>query len=342
MVIRLDFNNNSTEEILLQLKNKQNINWIKPYYQFLNTFYTQEKIAVQTSGTTGEKKQIYFDKNQFINSAKATNSFFNLNTNSITFCCLSGDFIAGKLMLIRALTGKYMLDLSAPTRNPSEFVKTHYNFTPLVPLQIENLVASKKINHFKTILVGGGKVGNVITDRLIEFNGEAFESFGMTETLTHFALKKIHPKKDNWFKTIGDYSVDCGPDQCLIINHPDLPNPILSNDLIVKKSPTKFKWVGRADNLINSGGIKIIPEEVEEKLAEQISIPFVIIGMPHHDYGEVVTLVAEGNRVINLQELDFTGMKFDKPKASLCLPTFPRTNSGKIKRLEIKHLLQFE
>lgn len=336
MVVQLDFSTKNIDEIKSILLKYSNLDWINGYAELIAAFESGQSIEIQTSGTTGSKKTYLVEREKFIESAQATNAFFQLNENSVVFSNLSHEFIAGKLMLIRAMVGKYRLDLSEPSRNPSSSIQTQYNFAPFVPLQIPYLLKEGKINQFDCILIGGGKIEAEVLEQFRDFKVSVYESFGMTETLTHFALRKRHPENEGAFTTIGAYTVDETEDQLLIVKHPQLKENIITNDFIQLIDNKHFNWLGRSDNLINSGGVKIIPEEVESQLSKQIHLPFVIIGLPNDELGECVGLIVEGESPINLNNLNLSEFNFNKPRVSKALSKFPRTTSGKIIRHEIK------
>lgn len=338
-MINLNFSNITIEEALLILL-PLNEKWIEKYYHFLNTYCSSQKIQISTSGTTGNRKIITVSKNQMQKSAGATLNYFNLKKGDSCLLALSCEFIAGKMMLVRAIEGKLNLFLAKPCSDPSHYFSQKYDFVPLVPIQVQNIIKSKEIAQIRQLLIGGGKVSNEIISKIKKNQTQVFESFGMTETLTHFAIKQISPNYSEWFKTIDGFEIDSNENDELIIKKNGIIKTTLkTKDLIKKKSKSEFKWIGRSDNIINSGGIKLIPEEIERKIAQLISIRFVLVGLPDDELGEKIAIVSEKPLKINLEKLNKYLSKYEKIKISKIVNKFPITESGKIKRKELQIIL---
>ena len=191
-MINLNFSNIGIDEAL-SILSSHNEKWIQEYHDFLFNYSKQEKFNVKTSGTTGKRKTIIVSKLQMKQSATSTLNYFNLREGNSTLLTLSCDFIAGKMMLVRAIEGKLNLFLAKPTSDPSNYFSREYDFVPLVPMQVESIIKSKKLNQIRNLLIGGGKLSKDIIQSIQQFNIKAYESFATTETLTHFALKRICP-----------------------------------------------------------------------------------------------------------------------------------------------------
>lgn len=340
MVINLDFNTYSPSEILNQLKDSVLVPWVASYANFLEEFISKNELTIHTSGTTGERKKMLVSKHQMQLSANATLAFFNLCPGDHVFLNLSCEFIAGKMMLVRAIEGELNCFLTEPSSDPSDKIDKQFSFAPFVPLQIKNLLTRGKISHFDKVLIGGGKVDEDLINELIKSGVNSFESFGMTETLTHFAIKKISPKKEDSFQVLNGFEISKSKSNNLVIeSNPITGKKIKTNDIIDLKSKRNFIWKGRSDNLINSGGVKLIPEEIEAKISKHISIPFVLVGLTDDILGEKIVLVLESESEIDLGKINTELEKFEKIKTQKCLYQFPRTISGKIKRKEIIKIL---
>jgi len=274
-------------------------------------------------------------------SASATLQYFNLKPSQKVFLSLSTNYVAGKMMIVRAIFGKLSLTLAPPSGSPSKYISEEYDFAPFVPMQILDLLESGKIKNFDKILVGGGNLDSRLLNQLANFKTTIFESFGTTETLTHFAIKRLLPDEENYFKTLPGFTVKTNNDNELILNKNQLiKESLCTKDLIKLKSESEFKWIGRSDNLINSGGIKIIPEEVEKKIQQYITTPFVIVGLTDEKFGEIVVLVSEGKTINKLNNVGLNISKYELPKKYFVLNKFPRTESGKIKRKQISELIK--
>lgn len=340
MVINLDFNSFSLDALKGQLLKHNGPSWLNTFCSFLEAYSNEKEFLVQTSGTTGTKKEILVSKKQMQTSAKATLKYFNLQPGNTVFLNLSCDFIAGKMMLVRAIEGKLNCFISEPTSDPSNLINQDYDFAPFVPLQIKNLLNTQKAKHIKQVLVGGGKVEEGIIKSLKNANIKAFESFGMTETLSHFALKEISPEYKPWFEVLDGFEISQTNEGNLCINKNPITNQsVFTNDIVVLKNDKQFIWKGRSDNLINSGGVKLIPEEIEQKISKHISIPFVLIGMSDEILGEKIVLVVESNNKTDLKLINSSLSKFEKIKDCFCLENFPKTLSGKIIRQDIIKIL---
>lgn len=339
-MVNWDFTKYSPNEILDQLIATNLPAWVTPYCEFLKEFIQKEKFIVHTSGTTGNKKKITVTKQQMLYSARATLTYFNLTKGKTVLLPLSCEFIAGKMMLVRAIEGKLNLFIVKPTTNFNSLNIQKIDFCPLVPLQVEGLLNSPFIKRINVMLIGGGAVPLSLIKKLRDVQSRAFESFGMTETLTHFALRMVSPKKEDYFTTLPGFRIDISEKNELILLENKLnPNALKTNDLIEKYSSTQFKWIGRSDHLIKSGGILFVPEEIEHKISKHIFQPFVIIGVKNPKFGEVIALVVEGREKVDIHSLNKYLSKFERIKKQFSLLSFPKTESGKVKRTLIKQII---
>lgn len=308
--------------------------------QFLETWFSDDKtIIVQTSGSTGIPKSIQLKKELVINSAKATGNFFGLQKNTTALMCLPIAYIAGKMMLIRALTLGWQLDIVAPNSNPLEKVKKEYDFSAMVPLQLENSLS--KINLIKKLIVGGGVVSNSLQDKLQNISTHVFATYGMTETITHISVKKLNriQNKPNFYQVLPKVKIYKDQRNCLVIDAPNVTEElVITNDVVDLISDTQFVWLGRFDNVINSGGIKLYPEKIEEKLSKILTNRFFVAGVSEEKLGEKLILIVEGNE----QEIKFAKaelLKYEVPKEVFFIDQFIETDSGKIQRLKTINLI---
>lgn len=335
-MINLNFSIITVEEAILVMA-PINQKWVQSYCNFIKEYSTNKEFKILTSGTTGNRKIIKVSKLQMQKSAHATLNYFNLKKGNSCLLSLSCDFIAGKMMIVRAIEGKLNLFLAKPCSDPSLYLFQKYDFAPFIPMQVRNIIHSKKIGEIKQVLIGGGKINDEIISEIKKFKTKVFESFGMTETLTHFAIKQISPFYSEWFKTIKGFQIDSNKNDELVIKKNNIINFTLeTKDLIEKKSNSEFKWLGRSDNLINSGGVKLIPEEIERKIEKLISVKFVIIGVPDTKLGQKIAIVSEKPIKIELKELNKYLSQYEKIKISKIVRKFPITESGKIKRQELQ------
>ena len=284
-------------------------------------------IEVQTSGTTGTPKVIKLKKQAMIQSALATGDFFNLRPGNSALLCLSAKYIAGKMMIVRALILGLELDTVVVDGKP--LIEKEYDFVAMVPLQVEN--SFDKLDQIKKIIIGGAPVSNALAIKLQHTTVAAYETYGMTETITHIGVRKIG--EDN-FKTLLNVFVKKDDRGCLVINATKiLEEEIVTNDGVEIISESEFKWLGRLDNVINSGGVKLFPEQIEAKLQEKITNRFFVAGIEDEKLGQKLILIIESEEKEIPSSLFDVLDKFEKPKTVAFLSKFVVTETGKINRL---------
>jgi O-succinylbenzoic acid--CoA ligase len=288
-------------------------------------------IEVTTSGTTGVPKIIKLQKQAMVHSALATADFFDLEAGNTVLHCLPTRYIAGKMMLIRAIIIGLELDIIPPTSHLDDLDPSKkYDFVALVPTQIQ--AGLEKLNQFKKIIIGGAKLSETVANQLKSCEASIYETYGMTETITHIAAKKIG---ENTFKTLPNVSISTDERGCLVINAPNiLSENIITNDLVEITNEKEFQWLGRIDNVINSGGIKYFPEKIEAKLASKITQRFFIAGLPDANLGQKIALFIEGESVAVEPKIFKTLEKFECPKEIHFIANFLEANN-KIKRFEM-------
>lgn len=293
-------------------------------------FDANDYIELRTSGTTGTPKIIRLDKQAMVNSALATGDFFDLRPGNKVLHCLPVRFIAGKMQLVRGFILGLDMDFVAPSSHPLQNNDTKYDFAAMVPLQVMGSI--NKLCNIKKLIIGGQKISKPLEDILIKLPVQSYETYGMTETITHIAAKKVGEKS---FKVLPNVKVSKDDNSCLCITADRISAEIIcTNDVVDILGEDEFIFLGRLDNIVNSGGIKLIPETIEAKLADQIQSRFFVIGVEDELLGEKLGLVIEGDRydidVNNFENLD----KYQKPKTIYFYPHFLETGSGKIRRRE--------
>ncbi|MFM1931265.1 MAG: hypothetical protein RL226_568 [Bacteroidota bacterium] len=270
----------------------QDAAWKKNIYDALLEWQQESDLSFTTSGSTGLPKEVRFSRDLVKQSADATASFFGFNGQIRALLALPADKTGGKMMLYRALLGGWTLHCVEPTGVPE--ISAEFDFAAFTPHQLQRLLDErlKGLQSIKHILIGGAPVSQVLTARLVEHGLHAFESFGMTETLSHVALRKLSPVTSTVFEVIRPYTLLLDERGCAVVQIPGLED-VHTNDLIEQVSSTEFRWIGRTDFVINSGGVKIQAEEVERLLATSIPHPFYIGSVPHPTFGSAVVLVIE-------------------------------------------------
>ena len=317
----------------------------KEINQFLREWFsTDPHIVVKTSGSTGNSKNIHLRKDFMINSALATGCYFQLGENTKALCCLPIKFIAGKMMLVRALTLGWDLDVIESTSNPLQEITKEYDFSAMVPLQLRNSIS--KIDQIKTLIVGGGVVSRELKKAIQTIDTNCYATYGMTETITHIAVKKLNKfsqselESESVYKTLPDVTISKDKRSCLVIRAPKISNEnIITNDVIDLISKSEFNWKGRLDHVINSGGVKLHPEEIEQKLSNTIYSRFFVAGILDEILGEKCILVIEGENYPITKKHFSKLSRFEIPKAIFFIPKFIETGSGKIQRLKTLDLL---
>ena len=330
----------SSEELI---KYSQSIS--KEINQFLKEWFSDAHfVLVKTSGSTGNPKSIHLRKDFMINSALATGRYFQLGENTKALCCLPIKFIAGKMMLVRALTLGWNLDVIESTSNPLKEITKEYDFSAMVPLQLRNSIS--KIDQIKTLIVGGGVVSRELKKAIQTIDTNCYATYGMTETITHIAVKKLNKfsqselESESVYKTLPDVTVSRDKRSCLVIHAPKISDvDIITNDVGEVVSKTEFNWKGRLDHVINSGGVKLHPEEIEQKLSHTIYSRFFVAGILDEILGEKCILVIEGESYPITKKHFSKLSRFEIPKAIFFIPKFIETGSGKIQRLKTLDLL---
>ncbi len=313
-------------------------------HQFLETWFSKDDfIYVNTSGSTGVPKEIKLFKKQMINSAFATGKYFDLKENTRALLCLPTAYIAGKMMLVRALVLGWQLDAVEANSNPLKSIEKEYDFSAMVPIQLENSL--KSLHLIKSLIVGGGVVSNQLKSKIQDVSTAVFATYGMTETITHIAVKKLNNLviTPNFYEILPNVAIYKDARNCLTIAAAEVSNEIVfTNDIIHLISDTQFEWLGRFDTIINSGGVKLHPEKIEEKLSKIISARFFVTGIFDEKLGEKLILIIEGKPqsqpvAINTANLS----KFEFPKEVYFVNQFVETETKKIQRTKTLDLIKF-
>lgn len=316
-------------------------------------FSSDEAIVAHTSGSTGPPKPIALRRDQMIASAQLTALHFDFQAGQKVLLPLSADFIAGKMMLVRAMVSGLDVYTAAPTQRPDLlFPERQFSFTPLVPAQLfAMLQAGASTTALGTILLGGSDVSSDLRALLPQLGEqELWQGFGMTETVSHLALRQLHPLVQTAYTPLPGLMVACDEEGCLqvwgaITNYRWLQ----SRDVIALQPNGSFHWLGRADNVINSGGHKIYPEQLEAKLAalavDQPELSpllrhaFYIGAEPHPQFGAVPVLVLETDASSEIPSLAYWQQHLraqlaahEMIRALRCEPQFARTANGKLLR----------
>ncbi|MEM6525117.1 MAG: AMP-binding protein [Bacteroidota bacterium] len=319
--------------------------------EFIHTWLSGEReFSIQTSGSTGKPKRINLTRDQMEASARATNSFFGLTKGDTIFVCLNTAYIAGQMMLVRALLGSLNVIAIEPGSKPD--LPNHnspIHFMAFVPLQIKNLLPDGLLNKFdrlKGIIIGGAPIDKELEARLSTLTIPSYATFGMTETVSHIALRKLNGKdKSEYYVALPGVQLGVENDCLTIEGKVTGLRKVVTTDLVELKNNTTFKWLGRKGNVVNSGGVKIHIDQVEKELSElmkelRISNRFLCAKKKDSQLGEKLVLVFEGvvNRTSLKDLLHNAKKKLPKywdPKEVMTMAKLPETPTGKLDRKEI-------
>jgi len=349
------------EDILMEWKlmedktlaTSDNLNELKfrlELFRFLaDWFNDSEEMTVQTSGSTGEPKLIRVQESQMMNSACATCYQLRLAPGDRVLLCMSLQFIAGKMMVIRALVAGLDLHLTAPSGYPLKDTNVHFRFAAMVPMQIYNSLQvsleRERLEQISVLLIGGSAVDPKLETALKSFPNPVYASYGMAETLSHIALRRINgPEASEYYTPLPSVKVFLSAENCLVIDAPLVSDHRLyTNDHADMLGDGSFRILGRIDNVINTGGIKVQTEALEAFLSDFIDLPFAISSLPDEKFGEIIVLVVEGilDDALLTQTLHAENLPAHQfPKQIISLDRLPRTESGKINRTAVRQLLQ--
>ncbi|MDO6440282.1 AMP-binding protein [Cyclobacterium sp. 1_MG-2023] len=309
----------------------------------------KDSFVLQTSGSTGLPKKVTVSRVQLEESAKATKAFFGFNKGCKMLCCLDTEKVAGKMMLVRALEWEGELKVIPADSKPLKgFENEHFDFVALVPLQVENSLTSRNgtlvLNQIKNLIIGGAPITSRLREQLSRLSGRVFQTYGMTETLSHIALANLKNNGNLMYRTLPNVQVKVDDSNRLMILAPMAGNSWLqTNDIVKLESENAFTWKGRADHVVNSGGIKLHPEEIAAEIGGLMHLyfphsMFFLTGIKDEKLGQALTLVIEGKEnaeagKLLLQKAKSLLPKFHNPKQILFFPQFKLTSSGKIDQL---------
>ncbi|MFB9052351.1 AMP-binding protein [Formosa undariae] len=297
-------------------------------------------VSVQTSGSIGEPKMIKLKKQAMVNSAIATGDAFNLRPGDSLLHCLPFNFIAGRMMLVRAMILGLELDVVPPKITPVFDTTKIYHFGAMIPLQVENL--QSKLHHFKALIIGGAAVPHQLLEDIQDIDTKCYSTYGMTETVSHIAYRALNgPDKTDWYKAMPNVKVSVNASDCLVLEADYLFDGTLeTNDVAVMRSDNEFKLIGRIDNVINSGGLKLFAEQIEKHLTNGISERFFVAGQADDKLGERLILVIEGEEKAIDDKVYANLQKNEIPKDVYFVDKFVETPNRKIQRKKTLELLK--
>lgn len=278
------------------------------YQEFISEWNDDaQTIHVQTSGSTGAPKKMNVRKDRMIESANMTCDFLGLQPGDTALLCMNLDYIGAKMMVVRSLVRQLRLIQVAPSGHPLATVDAPITFAAMVPLQVYNSLQvpeeREKLRQIKHLIIGGGAIDDVLAAQLHDFPHAVWSTYGMTETLSHIALRRLNGlESSSWYTPLQGIKVTTNADDCLVIDAPKLcDSPIVTNDMAeIRETSTSegqntlaFRIIGRRDNVINSGGVKIQMEELERLMRPFLTMPYMVTKRKSEKFGEIVVLMVE-------------------------------------------------
>lgn len=333
------------------------------YQEFISEWNNDaQTIHVQTSGSTGAPKKLNVRKDRMIESAKMTCNFLGLQSGDTALLCMNLDYIGAKMMVVRSLVRQLRLIQVAPSGHPLATVDVPITFAAMVPLQVYNSLQVpeewEKLRQIKHLIIGGGAIDDVLAAQLHDFPHAVWSTYGMTETLSHIALRRLNGlESSSWYTPLQGIKVTTNADDCLVIDAPKLcDTPIVTNDMAeIRATSTSegknvlaFRIIGRRDNVINSGGVKIQMEELERLIRPFLTMPYMVTKRKSEKFGEIVVLMVEkegddeGATVEEKSELPMLRAilrllhralpRYWEPRLYLSVDRIPMTETGKLNR----------
>ena len=304
---------------------------VKEFFEEWNN--DSEYVEVKTSGSTGEPKRMLVEKQRMLNSARITCDFLGLKAGDTALLCMSTDYIAGKMMVVRSIERGLKLITVEPSGHPLAH-NYQLSFAAMVPMQVYNSLQvpeeRERLMQIRHLIIGGGAIDDALAAALKDFPHHVWSTYGMTETLSHIALRRLNgPDASDWYTPFPSVKVSLNADDCLVIEAPLVCAERLVTNDIVELSEGRFRILGRKDNVICSGGIKIQIETVERQLRPHLQAPFLITKSPDTKFGEVVVLLTEGTVEEARQVCAQVLPKYHQPKAYLHVDKIPLTETGK-------------
>ena len=319
-----------------------------------------DRVLVHTSGSTGKPKPMMVEKKRMLNSARITCDFLGLKPGDSALLCMSLDYIAGKMVVVRSIERHLHLISVSPSGHPLKDVNEEITLAAMVPMQVYNTLQvpeeRERLSRIRHLIIGGGAIDAALEKELKSFPGNIaiWSTYGMTETLSHIALRRINgDEPSEWYQPFDSVHISQTEEGCLVIDAPQVcAETLVTNDIVEiepyiynKVEKLRFRIKGRKDNVICSGGIKIQIEEVETLLKPHLEKPFMLAKKKDGKFGEIAVLLTEDEDIKKVEATvrrllsdesekssDHKKYKYWIPKEFRYVEHLPLTETGKPKR----------
>lgn len=309
-----------------------------------------DRVLVHTSGSTGKPKPMMVEKKRMLNSARITCDFLGLKPGDSALLCMSLDYIAGKMVVVRSIERHLHLISVSPSGHPLKNINEEITFAAMVPMQVYNTLQvpeeRERLTHIRHLIIGGGAIDASLEKELQALPGNIaiWSTYGMTETLSHIALRRINgAEASEWYQPFDSVKISQTEEGCLVIDAPLVcSETLVTNDIVEiesyiynKVEKLRFRIKGRKDNVICSGGIKIQIEEVEALLKPHLEKPFMLAKKKDEKFGEIAVLLSEDKEIKTVEATIrrlLSDHKYWIPREFLHVDHLPLTETGKPKR----------
>lgn len=315
------------------------------YDTFINEWNNaSDSVLVHTSGSTGAPKPLMVEKRRMEASARITCDFLGLKKGDTALLCMPLDYIAGKMMVVRSIIRGLDLIQIPPCSHPMAEVNTDIDFAAMVPLQVANSLQvdeeRKKLMAIKHLIIGGGAIDEDLEQQLKDFPNAVWSTYGMTETLSHIALRRLNGKDaSEWYTPFDSVSICLDNRGCLVIDAPHVCEHTLTTNDCAEMNGNQFRIIGRIDNVVCSGGIKIQIEEVEKVLKPLLHHRFIVTKRKDKALGEALTLLTEDADTERIADICSHALpKYQRPRNIFHISEIPTTETGKPARAKAEFI----
>ena len=315
--------------------------------EFLQEWFdSSETVRVHTSGSTGTPKELRVEKRRMMASAMLTVDFLGLQKGDTALLCMPLQYIAGKMVVVRSLVAGLNLLPVTPSGHPLKDLCEAPVFAALIPMQVFNSLQvpaeATLLRNIRQLIIGGGSIDASLGETLRTFPHAVWSTYGMTETLSHIAMRRLSGSEaSEGYTPFPGVHVSTSAEGTLVIHAPAVnPDTLLTNDLVEFDAQGRFRILGRRDNTINTGGVKIQIEQVEDALRPHLLFPFVITSVPDAKFGERIVLLVENTRTDHplISPAIAALPPYWRPKQVFSVPQLPKTGTGKPDRATARNL----